>query len=164
MARAVRAIVVGFGELGAIAHRFPQVVGNMHLNKRLILAVRALALRQWMQIATGGAHPLVLEHLGINLRRHRKDKARRHILREERGIKHLLIDQPSVDKEEDGGALAAHKAFWNIPKNPELHATITELIFVPDEVEDGLYLLNLQVAPMENDAAPSRPVLFQLFA
>jgi kynurenine formamidase len=78
----------------------------------------------------------------------------------ERGIKHLLIDQPSVDKEEDGGAMAAHKAFWNIPQKPDLHSTITELIFVPDEVEDGLYVLNLQVAPMENDAAPSRPVLY----
>jgi arylformamidase len=41
-------------------------------------------------------------------------------------------------------------------------ATITELIFIPDEVPNGLYLLNLQVAPMENDAAPSRPVLFHL--
>jgi kynurenine formamidase len=80
----------------------------------------------------------------------------------ERGIKHLLIDQPSVDKEEDGGALAAHKAFWNIPQNPNLHTTITELIFVADEVPDGLYLLNLQVAPMENDAAPSRPVLYRI--
>ena len=84
------------------------------------------------------------------------------ILIRERGIKHLLIDQPSVDKEEDGGAMAAHKAFWNIPENPDLHTTISELIFVADEVEDGLYLLNLQVAPMENDAAPSRPVLFSL--
>jgi kynurenine formamidase len=80
----------------------------------------------------------------------------------ERGIKHLLIDQPSVDKEEDGGALAAHKAFWNIPQKPDLHSTITELIFVADEVPDGLYLLNLQVAPMENDAAPSRPVLYRI--
>ena len=84
------------------------------------------------------------------------------ILIRERGIKHLLIDQPSVDKEEDGGAMAAHKAFWNIPENPDLHTTISELIFVADEVEDGIYLLNLQVAPMENDAAPSRPVLFAL--
>ncbi len=79
----------------------------------------------------------------------------------ERGIKHLLIDQPSVDKEEDGGALLAHKAFWNIPENPRKEATITELIYIPDEVEDGLYLLNLQVAAMENDAAPSRPVIFK---
>lgn len=80
----------------------------------------------------------------------------------ERGINHLLIDQPSVDKEEDGGALAAHKAFWHLPENPRQHATITELIFVPNNVQDGLYLLNLQTAPIENDATPSRPVLFEL--
>lgn len=77
------------------------------------------------------------------------------------GIDHLLIDLPSVDREEDGGALAAHKAFWNYPENPRMQATITEFIYVPDDVEDGEYLLNLQVAPIENDASPSRPVLFK---
>ncbi|HBB80565.1 MAG TPA: metal-dependent hydrolase, partial [Cryomorphaceae bacterium] len=29
-------------------------------------------------------------------------------------------------------------------------------------VPDGVYLLNLQVAPLENDAAPSRPILYSL--
>ncbi len=80
----------------------------------------------------------------------------------DQGIEHLLLDLPSVDREVDGGALAAHKAFWNYPENPRMSATITELIFVPTEVEDGSYLLNLQVAPIENDASPSRPVLFKL--
>ncbi len=78
------------------------------------------------------------------------------------GVQHLLIDQPSVDQEEDGGKMAAHKAFWNIPDAPRKNATITELIFISDAVADGLYLLNLQVAPIENDAAPSRPVLFRM--
>ncbi len=78
----------------------------------------------------------------------------------EQNIKHLLLDLPSVDREEDGGALAAHKAFWNYPENPRMDATITELIYVPNEVADGEYLLNLQVAPIENDASPSRPVLY----
>ncbi|NQV52058.1 MAG: cyclase family protein [Flavobacteriales bacterium] len=76
------------------------------------------------------------------------------------GVEHFLLDLPSVDREEDGGALAAHKAFWNYPTNPRMEATITELIYVPDHVKDGSYLLNLQVAPIENDASPSRPVLF----
>lgn len=76
------------------------------------------------------------------------------------GIEHLLLDLPSVDRENDGGALAAHKAFWNYPENPRMSATITELIYVPEHVKDGTYLLNLQVAPIENDASPSRPVLF----
>ncbi|MGH7784095.1 MAG: cyclase family protein, partial [Candidatus Binatia bacterium] len=40
--------------------------------------------------------------------------------------------------------------------------TITELIYVPNEVEDGECLLNLQIAPFAADASPSRPVLFKL--
>lgn len=79
----------------------------------------------------------------------------------ERGIEHLLLDLPSVDRENDGGALAAHRAFWNYPDEPRFSATITELIFVPSEVADGEYILNLQVAPIENDASPSRPVLIK---
>jgi len=41
-------------------------------------------------------------------------------------------------------------------------ATITEFIFVPNTVKDGKYYLNLQVAPFENDASPSRPVLYKI--
>ncbi|MDC8001723.1 cyclase family protein [Aequorivita todarodis] len=78
------------------------------------------------------------------------------------GVKHLLIDLPSVDKEKDEGKLLAHKAFWNFPQNPRADCTITELIYVPDSVEDGSYLLNLQMASFENDAAPSKPVLYKI--
>lgn len=78
------------------------------------------------------------------------------------GIKHWLTDLPSVDREEDEGVLAAHHAFWNYPQQPVTDATITELIFVPDQVPDGLYLLNLQMASFHNDAAPSKPVLYPL--
>ncbi len=80
----------------------------------------------------------------------------------EAGVKHFLIDLPSVDKEEDGGLLAAHKSFWNYPANVRLDSTITEFIFVPELVEDGEYLLNLQIAPFENDASPSKPILYPL--
>ncbi|MBI1305857.1 MAG: cyclase family protein [Bacteroidetes bacterium] len=76
------------------------------------------------------------------------------------GIDHLLLDLPSVDREEDGGALLAHHAFWNYPENPRMHATITELIFVPDAVSDGTYMLNIQIASFDSDASPSRPLLF----
>lgn len=84
----------------------------------------------------------------------------------ELGIRHLLIDLPSVDKEHDEGKLLAHKAFWNLTdvNNPNADArhetTITELIFVPDAVTDGSYLLNLQIASFENDATPSKPILY----
>ena len=55
----------------------------------------------------------------------------------ERGIKHLLIDQPSVDREHDEGKLLAHKAFWNYSVQERLDATITELIYAPDSIPDG---------------------------
>lgn len=80
----------------------------------------------------------------------------------DKGIRHLLIDTPSVDREEDDGILAAHHAFWNYPAAPRLDATITELIYAPEEVKDGLYMLNLQVAAFENDATPSQPTLYAL--
>lgn len=77
------------------------------------------------------------------------------------GIKHLLIDLPSVDREFDGGRLLAHKAFWKYSSEPRLKATITEMIYVPNIVLDGTYFLNLQIASFENDASPSKPVLFE---
>jgi arylformamidase len=80
----------------------------------------------------------------------------------ELGIKHLLIDQPSVDKEKDDGKLLAHKAFWDYPKNIRYDSTITELIYVPNKIEDGDYFLNLQPASFENDAAPCKPVLYKI--
>lgn len=80
----------------------------------------------------------------------------------EMGVGHLLIDLPSVDREVDGGALQAHKAFWGLPAKPRTEATITEFIFVPDEVEDGFGFLDLQVAPIKNDASPSRPVWYKV--
>lgn len=86
----------------------------------------------------------------------------------ESGIQHLLIDLPSVDKEKDEGKLVAHKAFWNVTdvnhlnKDARLNCTITEMIFVPNEVPDGNYMLNLQIASFENDASPSKPVLYAI--
>ncbi len=76
------------------------------------------------------------------------------------GIQHLLLDLPSVDREEDGGRLLAHRAFWQYPEAVRQAATITELIFVPNAVKDGFYLLNLQTASFDLDASPSKPVLF----
>lgn len=80
----------------------------------------------------------------------------------EKGVKHLLIDLPSVDREKDQGLLLAHNAFWNTAGNLRLDATITEFIYVPNKVKDGTYFLNLMVAPFENDATPSKPVLYEM--
>ena len=79
-----------------------------------------------------------------------------------KGIQHLLFDTPSVDKEVDNGALLAHKAFWQYPENTNTQRTITELIYVPNSIYDGTYLLDLHVAAFENDAAPSRPLLYRM--
>lgn len=80
----------------------------------------------------------------------------------EKGIKHLLVDLPSVDREYDGGKLLAHKAFWNFDGDKRLDCTITEFIYVSNKIEDGNYMLNLQIAPFENDAAPSKPILYKI--
>jgi kynurenine formamidase len=78
------------------------------------------------------------------------------------GVSHLLIDLPSVDKEKDGGALLAHKAFWNFSGKLRKKATITEFIYVPNQVLDGSYILNLQIASFDNDATPSKPILYNI--
>ena len=86
----------------------------------------------------------------------------------EKGIQHLLIDLPSVDKEHDEGKLLAHKAFWNVKdvnqvnEDARFNCTITEMIYVNDSIKDGSYILNLQFASFENDASPSKPVLYSL--
>lgn len=90
------------------------------------------------------------------------DKAAKFIT--DKGIDHLLIDLPSVDKELDEGQLLSHRAFWNYPEKTNFHKTITEFIFVPNKIEDGEYLLNLQIAPFENDASPSKPTLYKLIS
>jgi kynurenine formamidase len=80
----------------------------------------------------------------------------------ELGVQHLLVDTPSIDREEDEGKLLAHHAFWIYPAQPRLKATITEMIYADGSIEDGTYMLNLQVASFRNDAAPSRPALYKL--
>lgn len=85
------------------------------------------------------------------------------------GIRHLLVDMPSIDRIYDEGKLSNHRIFWNVEpgsfevnENSRVNSTVTELIYVPNEVEDGEYLLNLQIAPFASDAAPSRPVIFKI--
>lgn len=77
-------------------------------------------------------------------------------------ITHLLTDLPSVDREDDGGTLSAHKTWWNVDGNIRSEATITELIYVGRHIKDSKYLLQIQVAPIESDAAPSRPLIFPI--
>jgi len=85
----------------------------------------------------------------------------------EKGVVHLLLDLPSVDREEDGGTIKNHRLFWNtygdfMEDSSHKSHTITELIYVPDNIKDGLYLVNIQVPSFHLDAAPSKPVLYKL--
>ncbi|MDX9759991.1 MAG: cyclase family protein [Bacteroidota bacterium] len=85
------------------------------------------------------------------------------------GVRHLLVDVPSLDRAFDDGHMTAHHIFWDLPagshdmgaRNASTR-TVTEMIFIPDDIPDGRYLLDLQIAAFVSDAAPSRPVLFSL--
>lgn len=81
----------------------------------------------------------------------------------EKEIQHVLIDLPSVDREHDGGKLLSHKAFWDFDGERRMNCTITEFIYVRNKIKDGSYMLNLQIAPFENDASPCKPVLYEIF-
>ncbi|MCU0823082.1 MAG: hypothetical protein MUF77_00385, partial [Leptospira sp.] len=78
------------------------------------------------------------------------------------GHRHLLTDLPSLDREQDKGKLAAHKSFFGWPKPILPYRSVTELIYIPDSVPDGLYFLSIQLLNIESDASPSRPVLYSL--
>ncbi|CAI8198159.1 MAG: Kynurenine formamidase [Flavobacteriaceae bacterium] len=79
----------------------------------------------------------------------------------EAGVEHLVLDVPSIDKEKDQGALLSHRAFWKGSESTRSSATITEFAQIPADLSAGSYLLQLQVAPILSDAAPSRPILFK---
>jgi arylformamidase len=87
------------------------------------------------------------------------------------GVKHLLVDVPSIDRVDDEGKLTNHRIFWGIEQgshtvdiNNPSPKTVTELVYISDEVEGGIYMLNLQIAAMAADAAPSRPLLYKVRA
>ncbi len=87
----------------------------------------------------------------------------------EMNVEHVLVDVPSLDRMADGGRLSAHHIFFGLPPGERdaaaadrAHCTVTELIYVPDVVPDGYYLLDLQMPPFMTDAAPSRPLLYQV--
>lgn len=78
-----------------------------------------------------------------------------------REIMHLLVDFPSVDREDDGGALPNHRIFWDVAPGCKTadapsHRTITEMVYVPAAVADGLSAVTIEIPDFELDAAPSR--------
>ncbi len=71
-------------------------------------------------------------------------------------IKHLLVDIPSLDKANDGGLLGNHRLFFEQGK------TISELLFIPEELRDGFGFLQIQIPNWALDAAPSRPIFYPM--
>ncbi|QNM85626.1 cyclase family protein [Polaribacter pectinis] len=129
------------------AKQLKTALGNKKRDAIVIRTIPNLSDKKSMKYSNTNP-PYLLEEAAIYLR--------------EKGIKHLLIDLPSVDKEKDDGELLCHNAFWNTAGKLRMDATITEFIYVPNSVEDGEYLLNLMIAPFENDATPSKPVLYKI--
>jgi len=98
----------------------------------------------------------------------------------ELGFKHILTDLPSVDREDDGGQILNHRIFFDVPVREEMikfheddteldhipkesfEKTITEFCYISNDIEDNMYLLNLQLAPLLLDATSSRPILYKL--
>jgi len=85
----------------------------------------------------------------------------------ERGVEHLIVDLPSIDRLHDDGLMTCHHLFWQVIEGAHqpspsslINKTITELAYIDNQVIDGFYFLNLQTPAFVNDAAPSRPVLY----
>lgn len=136
------------------------------------LVISAEALQQaWPKVQ--GVQALVIRSLpdGDKRRRNYTEHPAPYLTHEAveiilaRGIDHLILDLPSIDRHDDGGILPNHRIFWQLPLGERAQGgqrTITELALVPQSTQDGLYLLDLQVPRMLCDAAPSRPLLFPL--
>jgi kynurenine formamidase len=85
-----------------------------------------------------------------------------------RGILHIVIDQPSLDRTHDEGRLAAHRVFFGLPAGSRSLAeaarplaTVTELASIPSHLPDGFCALAWQVPAIAGDAVPSRPLAYQ---
>lgn len=148
---------------------YPQKLANG--DRVITKAGLADALEALQRITTVDAQALVIRSLpndDLKLRTNYSGANPPYILPEamqfivNQGMEHLLVDLPSVDREEDGGKLSAHKIFWHYPDNIRMRSTITELIYIPNQVPDGQYLLNIMVTSLELDASPSKIVLYQL--
>ena len=84
------------------------------------------------------------------------------------GIIHLLVDIPTIDFSYDDGKIIHHHIFWDIDQGSHKvnevisRNTITEMIFVPNKIKDGNYLLQINIINFTGDAAPSRPIIYPL--
>ena len=85
-----------------------------------------------------------------------------------RGIEHLVVDLPSIDRTHDAGQLLCHRKFFGLAPDARSaadamrpKATITELAYIDDTVQDGTFALQIQAPAIDGDAVPSRPLLYR---
>lgn len=80
-------------------------------------------------------------------------------------LRHLLLDTPSLDRATNQN-LDNHRTWWGENPAVGLHGfpprqrSVTEMIFVSDDIPDGEYWLHLELSPLSGDATPSRPVIY----
>ena len=77
------------------------------------------------------------------------------------GVKHLIIDTPSIDMYDDGGALGNHQIFFKDKNGSFNKNTITEMAFIPNSISDGLYFTTIKFLNLDLDASPSVPIVFK---
>ncbi len=84
-------------------------------------------------------------------------------------IEHLLLDVPSVDREEDDGKLSNHRLFWDVEEGStqpgdehRAACTITEMVLASSVLVDGFYVLHIELPALLTDAVPSRPILYMI--
>jgi len=85
-------------------------------------------------------------------------------------IQHVLCEEQSVDRLDDGGGLVNHRRYFRLAPRGEPQGglddkqrTVTEMVApLHNVVDNGVYVMWLQLAlpRWETDAAPSTPVLF----
>ena len=79
-----------------------------------------------------------------------------------KGVKHIIIDTPSIDRSDDGGQLKNHKIFFLDDDKTINKNTITELAYIPDTCTDGRYFVCIGFPNFQIDAAPSNPVIYRV--
>lgn len=130
------------------------------------ILTRSGLLQAWTAFA--GCHPTaLLLRTGADVGTDNPPYLSRQFVHEilDRGIEHLVVDLPSVDRSRDEGRLTAHRLFFGLPPHSvdraqatRANCTITELAHFPGHLPDGPCALQLQLAPFSGDAVPSRPL------
>jgi arylformamidase len=130
------------------------------------ILTRANLLQAWAQFGHSAAKALLLR-TGASIDTDNPPYFSRQFMQElvARGVEHLVVDLPSVDRARDEGRLTAHRVFFGLPAHSVDRAqatradcTITELAQFPVALADGPCALQLQLAPFSGDAVPSRPL------